>query len=136
MIPVSPANSQLVKERIWINPVTSKIEFQPLEPDTDAQLHDSETGDQYRARYQMTDVTRHFNSISRVCDQGNNVLFTQTGGWIISHETGRYMWFLREHGVYVLHSWINEPQTEVDKDMRLVIYDNYCMRDPGVERSS
>ena len=40
MIPVSPANSQFVKERIWINLVTSKIEFQPLEPDSDAQLHE------------------------------------------------------------------------------------------------
>ena len=35
----------------------------------------SETGDQYRARYQITDVTRNLNSVSRVCDQGNNVLF-------------------------------------------------------------
>ena len=50
----------------------------------------SETGDRYRARYQITDVSRPLNSVSRVCDQGNNVLFTQTGGWIINHETG---WF-------------------------------------------
>ena len=70
----------------------------------------SETGDQYRARYQITDVTRPLNSVCR--DQGNNVLFTQTGGWIISHETGRYTWFRWEHEVYVLHSWINESPTE------------------------
>ena len=68
----------------------------------------SEDGDQFRARYQITDVTRPLNSISRVCDQGNNVLFTKTGGWIINHESGRYTWFPREHGVYVLHSWVNE----------------------------
>ena len=30
----------------------------------------SETGDQYRARYPITDVTRPLNSVSRVCDQG------------------------------------------------------------------
>ena len=74
----------------------------------------SETGDQYRARYQITDVTRQLDSVSRVCvcDQGNNVLFTKTGGWIINHETGRYTWFPREHGVYVLHSWINKSSTE------------------------
>ena len=48
----------------------------------------SETGNQYRARYQITDVTRLLNSVSRVYDRGNNVLFTQTGGWIIIHETG------------------------------------------------
>ena len=50
----------------------------------------SEGGDQFRAQYQITDVTRPLNSVSRVCDQGNNVLFTKTGGWIINHETGRY----------------------------------------------
>ena len=27
------------RERIWIYPVTSKIEFQPLDTDNDAQLH-------------------------------------------------------------------------------------------------
>ena len=64
--------------------------------------------DQFRARCQITDVTRPLNSISRVCDQVNNVWFTKTGGWIISHETGRYTWFPREHGVYVLHSSVNE----------------------------
>ena len=31
--------NKIVKERIWINPVTSKIMEQPLESDSDAQLH-------------------------------------------------------------------------------------------------
>ena len=70
------------------------------------------TGDQCRARYQITNVTRLLNSVSRVCDQGNNVLFKQTGGWIINHETRRKTWFPQEHGVEVLHSWINEFPTE------------------------
>ena len=34
------ANSKIAKERIWINPVTSKITKQPLESDNDAQLHE------------------------------------------------------------------------------------------------
>ena len=72
----------------------------------------SVTGDQHRARYQIADVTRPLNSVSRACDQGNNVLFTQTGGWIINHETGRYTWFSQEHGVYVLHSWSMNAPTE------------------------
>ena len=72
----------------------------------------SKTGDQYRARYLITGVTRPLNAVSRVCDQGNNVLFTQTEGWIINHETGRYTCIHRGHGVYVLHSWINEFPTE------------------------
>ena len=72
----------------------------------------SERCDQFRALYWITDVTRPLNLISRVCDQGNNVLFTQTGGWIINHETGRYTYFPREHGVYMLHSWIIEFPAE------------------------
>ena len=63
----------------------------------------SETGDQYRARYQITDVTRPLNSVSRVCGQGNNVLFMQIGGWITNHETGRKTWF---------PPWINEFPAE------------------------
>ena len=38
--PVPPENNKIVKERIWINPVTSKIMKQPLESDTDAELHE------------------------------------------------------------------------------------------------
>ena len=33
------ANNKIVKERIWMNPVTSKIEFQPLDTDTHAHSH-------------------------------------------------------------------------------------------------
>ena len=33
------ANNKIVKERNWINSVTSKIEIQPLKSDTDAKLH-------------------------------------------------------------------------------------------------
>ena len=54
-----------------------------------------ETGDQYRAGYQITVATRPLNSVSRVCDQGNSELFTQTGRCIINHETGRKTWFPR-----------------------------------------
>ena len=32
------ANNKIEKERIWINPVTSKIEFKPMDTDIDAQL--------------------------------------------------------------------------------------------------
>ena len=65
----------------------------------------SETGDQCRARYQIADVTRPLNSVSPVCDQGNNVLFTQTGGWIINRAIGRYAWFPRELRVHIYPAW-------------------------------
>ena len=72
----------------------------------------SERDDHFRARYQIIDLTRSLYSISRVCVQGNNVLFTETGGWIINHQTDRYTWFPQGYRVYVLHSWINESPDE------------------------
>ena len=47
----------------------------------------SERGDQFRARHQITDVTRPLNSVSRVYDQGNNVPFTQTGDGVVPSGT-------------------------------------------------
>ena len=44
----------------------------------------SERGDQFRARCQITDVTRPLNSISRVCDQGNNVVHAD---WRLDHQS-------------------------------------------------
>ena len=100
----------------------------------------SETGDQCRARCQITDVTRPLNLVSRVCDQGNNVLFTQTGGRIVNHETGRYAWFPREHGVHVLHSWIDEFQVKKrvrwpDESFPGERWDSAILRDTWNQRS-
>ena len=39
-LPFRQANGKFVKQRIWINLVTSKIMKQLLESDTDAQLHE------------------------------------------------------------------------------------------------
>ena len=39
LIDVSQFANKIVKERIWINLATSKIEFQPLDTDTDARSH-------------------------------------------------------------------------------------------------
>ena len=53
------ANNKIVKERIWINPVTSMIETQPLETDTD-QLHAyhySSRGTQFARESYHRDVT-------------------------------------------------------------------------------
>ena len=72
----------------------------------------SETGDQFRARCQINSVTRPSTQSVGSVTNGNNVLFTPTGGWIINHETGRYTRFPREHGVHVLHSWVIESPTE------------------------
>ena len=57
-------------------------------------------------RCQITDVTPPLNSV-RVCDQGNNVLFTWTGRFI-NHVTCPHTSFLGERCVHVPHSWINE----------------------------
>ena len=60
----------------------------------------SEDGDQFRARYQITDVTRPLNSTSRVCDQGNTVLLA---GSLIMRQVGT-----RGSLVNMECMWVNE----------------------------
>ena len=61
-----------------------------------------------RATFQVADVTRALCSISRVCDQGNKVIFESGGGWIESSD-GRRTAFKRENNVYVLELHVHDP---------------------------
>ena len=58
------------------------------------------------ARYQVAAVTKPLNAISRVCDQGNQVVFEQDGGYIVNLATNQRTWFPRANGVYVLRTWV------------------------------
>lgn len=63
-----------------------------------------------KATFQVADVTRALCSISRVCDQGNRVVFESGGGWIESSD-GRRTAFKRENNVYVLELHVHDPGT-------------------------
>ena len=53
---VPPVNNNIVEERIWVNPVISKIKETAWEPDTDGQLHEE----------RVISVTKQAESASRV----------------------------------------------------------------------
>ena len=56
--------------------------------------------------YQVADVSRPLNSVGRITDMNNLVLFEQSGGWIINKSTGAQTRFHREDGVYVMRIWV------------------------------
>ena len=56
--------------------------------------------------YQVAEVTKPLNSVSKMCDAGNVVTFTAHGGTIKNLWTGTTTRFGRESGVYVLNTWV------------------------------
>jgi hypothetical protein len=59
-------------------------------------------GERFIARTQLTDVRKPLMSVSKVCDEGNIVVFKQNGGCIQSEKTGKKTSFSREGNVYAL----------------------------------
>ena len=55
--------------------------------------------------YQVAEVTKPLNSVSKMCDAGNVVTFTAHGGTMKNLWTGTTTRFGRESGVYVLNTW-------------------------------
>ena len=45
----------------------------------------TESGDAYNATYQIAAVTKPLNSISKICDRGNTVIFGSNGGVIVNN---------------------------------------------------
>ena len=68
----------------------------------------TEEGRGAKATFQVADVTRALCSISRVCDQGNRVIFESGGGWIEASD-GRRTAFKRENNVYVMELYVHDP---------------------------
>ena len=66
------------------------------------------TGMNATATYQVADVTRALCSVSKVCDKGNSVTFTASGGYI-EGPTGIRTPFRRENNVYMLDTWTLGP---------------------------
>ena len=56
------------------------------------------------ANFQCADVSRPLMSVSRICDQGNYVVFTATGGYVVDRQ-GNKTAFRRKNNVYVLDMW-------------------------------
>ena len=65
------------------------------------------------ATFQIADVTRPLCSIARVCDQGNTVVFTSTGGFI-ENVHGARTHFERSNNVYTLEFHAYDPGSSTD----------------------
>ena len=60
--------------------------------------------------YQVADVRKPLTSVSRLCDEGNRVVFCRGGGIIQNLNTAACTPFWREGNIYILNMWIDlEP---------------------------
>ena len=59
--------------------------------------------------FQIADISRPLTSVGELADAGNLVVFGRKGGFIVNSDTGRRLNFQREHGVYFLKTWSQEP---------------------------
>ena len=59
--------------------------------------------------FQIADISRPLTSVGEMADAGNLVVFGRKGGFIANPDTGRRLNFHREHGVYLLKTWSQEP---------------------------
>ena len=64
------------------------------------------------ATFQIAEVTRALCSVSKICDQGNEVHFHAKGGYITNRK-GQRTHFKRDNNVYVLelHTKVGSPNT-------------------------
>ena len=61
--------------------------------------------------FQVAEITRPLMSVSRICDQGNTVVFTKTGGYVLDKQ-GAKTSFNRKNNVYVLDMWTKVEAVE------------------------
>ena len=71
-------------------------------------------------RYAVADVTDALDSISQICDAGNTVVFTSSGGYVVG-PAGKTV-FERSGDTYIRKMWVKRPRkrrpvaTTVDSD--------------------
>ena len=69
----------------------------------------TEDGIEAEATFQVADVTRPLSAVSKICDKGNMVVFTQEGGFI-QNGMGHRTFFRRENNVYMMDLYIKAPK--------------------------
>ena len=65
-----------------------------------------------KMKYQVANVTKALCSVGQVCDQGNVLVFTQSGGFIHNMASKRNTKFAREGKMYVLNTWVKRHPQE------------------------
>ena len=74
----------------------------------------TEGGAQMHQTFQIAEVTRPLSSVGEIANKGNLVVFGRRGGYIWNPKTGTSLPFDREQGVYLLKTWIQEPNDETN----------------------
>ena len=62
-----------------------------------------------KMRYQVAEVSRPLNSVGETCDRNNLVIFSASGGCVLSLETGAVTEFDRRGGLYTMDFWVPNP---------------------------
>ena len=74
----------------------------------------TDDGKRRRMTFQVAQVNKILASVAGICDNGNEVTFTATGGRIVSIRNGRITKFRRHGNVYVMiygaESRLQEPR--------------------------
>ena len=60
-------------------------------------------------RCQIANVAKPLNSVSKICDKGDEVVFQASGGYVRNIENCAKIPFKGREGVYVLSTWSEEP---------------------------
>ena len=68
-----------------------------------------EDGTPANVKYQIAQIRRPLNSVSEICDGGNQVIFGRGGGLIYNIQSGRQTFFRREGGIYTMEFWVKPP---------------------------
>ena len=63
-------------------------------------------GSRVRQTLQITEVTRPLSSVGKTTDGNNFVVFGRRGGYIWDLDSNQTTPFKREHGVYMLRTWV------------------------------
>ena len=69
----------------------------------------TEDGKRRRMTFQVAQVNNILASVAGICDNGNEVTFTATGGRIVSIRNSRIAKFRRHGNVYVMDIWVLNP---------------------------
>lgn len=75
----------------------------------------TENGMPVSQTYQIAEISRPLTSVGDLADAGNIVVFGRKGGAIVNPDTGRRLDFKREHGAYLMRTWLQEPAAEGTK---------------------
>ena len=68
-----------------------------------------------RIMFQVANITKPLVSVSKLVDDGHQVVFDEKASYIIHKATGRKMLLKRERGVFVVDAYV-EPRKSASKD--------------------